>query len=318
MPKLSEQSPRAAGERWSSRSVGSNWQHQSFYLLIWLGGRRAAYLLLYPVVACYALFSRLARRRAGYYLQRRFLQSGGLVRLGHCYRLLLGLGKALVDRAVVGIRGPQDLDIKLGGREELIRLRDENRGLIMMTAHVGCWQAAMAALGFLQRPVNLLMRRDESDIDRHYFEHAGSDCPYRIIDPSGYLGGTLEMLGALKQGEIVCVMGDRLLGSEKNTAVTEFLGAPAPLPFSAYKIAAATGAPVAVFFTWKDGPDSYRLQLARTIRVPQLAGRSAATFAPFVAEFAAALEEFCRQHPYQFFNFYDMWQKPDDLTETDR
>ena len=317
MHKPSEENPQDTDGRWTSRSVGSNWQHQSFYLLIRLGGRRAAYLLLYPVVASYALFSRLARQRASHYLQRRFPESRGPARLGHCYRLLLGLGKALVDRATVGILGPKALDVRLEGREELLRLRDENRGLLMMTAHVGCWQTAMAVLGFLQRPVNLLMRREEGDIDRHYFEHAGIDSPFRIIDPAGYLGGTLEMLGALKRGEVVCVMGDRLLGSDKSTVATEFLGQPAELPFSAYKIAAASGAPVAVFFSWKNGPDSYRLQLARTIRVPQLTGRKPETFAPYAAEFAAALEDYCRQHPYQFFNFFDMWQTPSGPTETD-
>ena len=84
------------------------------------------------------------------------------------------------------------------------------------------------------------------------------------------------------------------------------------MPFSAYKIAAATGAPVVVFFTEKTAADSYNVRLARVIRVPQLAGRKAETFAPYVQEFADALDEFCRREPYQFFNFFDMW-----LSETD-
>lgn len=299
---------------WSSRSVGRNWQHQIFYLLIRIGGQRAAYLLLYFVIGWYTLFSRLARQRASHYLQRRFPAARGLTRLGQTYRLLLELGKALVDRAVVGIVGPEAMRTRLDDRDALLKLRDEGQGLIMMTAHVGCWQAAMATLSFLQRPVNMLMRREDGDIDRHYFEHAGQESPYRIIDPTGYLGGTLEMMGALKQGQIVCVMGDRLLGSDKSGVAVNFLGAAAPLPFSPYKIAAATGAPVVVFFTFKDGRDSYRLQLARVIRVPQLSGRKAETFLPYAAEFASVLEQFCTQHPYQFFNFFDMWFQQESTT----
>ena len=306
MPKSPDEQTRQRGV-WSSRSIGSNWQHQVFYLLIRLGGRRAAYLLLYFVVAYYVLFSPMARRRAAPYLQRRFPESSGAQRLWHCYRLILAFGMVLVDRAVVGILGPEAMDVTLEDRDELLKLRDEGRGLIMMTAHVGCWQVAMSALGFLQRPVHMLMRREDGDIDRHYFEHAGIACPYRVIDPTGYLGGTLEMLGALKQGEIVCVMGDRLLGSERSTVACEFLGAAAAIPFSAYKIASSSGAPVAVFFTYKDGPNSYRLQLARVIRVPQLRGRQSETFRPFAEEFVDALEGFCRKRPYRFYNFFDMW-----------
>ncbi|MBN2427436.1 MAG: lysophospholipid acyltransferase family protein [Deltaproteobacteria bacterium] len=309
MNKPSENKKSGNGKRWSSRSVGSNWQHQIFYCLIRFGGRRAAYLLLYFVVAYYVLFSGLARKRASYYLRRRFPNSRGISRLWHCYRLILELGKALIDRAVVGILGPESLDIFLGEPEKLLKLRDENRGMIMMTAHVGCWQAAMSALGYLNRPVHLLMRREDGDIDRHYFEHAGLECPYQIIDPTGYLGGTLEIVAALKKGEIVSVMGDRLLGSEKSTTAVDLLGGQVELPFSAYKIASVTGAPIVVLFNFKDGSASYHLQVVKIIRVPELRGRSADTFNPYAAEFSASLDRFCQEHPYQFFNFFDMWLK---------
>lgn len=309
MKKSCEDKQQANDANWSSRSVGSNWQHQAFYLAIKMGGRWLAYLMLYFVVGYYVLFSRLARERSSHYLQRRFPDASGVMNLWHCYRLILTFGKVLVDRAAVGIMGPKSFEICLDGREELLKLRDENRGMILMAAHVGCWQVAMSGLGFLQRPVHMLMRREDGDIDRHYYEHAGIECPYQVIDPTGYLGGTLEMLGALKQGHIISVMGDRLLGSDRSTVVVDLLGEPVYLPFSAYKIASATGAPVVVFFTSKDGPASYRLKLAKVIRVPELKGRSAETFRPFAAEFSAALETYCQEHPYQFFNFFDLWLK---------
>jgi predicted LPLAT superfamily acyltransferase len=273
--------------------------------------------MLYFVVAYYVLFSSLARKRAGHYLSRRFPKSSGLQRLRHCYLLILEFGKVLVDRAVIGILGPESFDVSLDGRDALLKLRDENRGMILMTAHVGCWQVAMSTLEFLQRPVNMLMRREDGDIDRHYYEHAGIPCPYQIIDPTGYLGGTLEMMGALKQGQIVSVMGDRLLGSAKSNTRVDFLGAQATVPFSAYKLAAATGAPVVIFFTRKDGPKSYRVQLARVLRIPQLKGRSAETFTPFAQAFAEELEAFSDQSPYQFYNFHNMWLTQQPQTKND-
>ncbi len=121
----------------------------------------------------------------------------------------------------------------------------------------------MSALGFLQVPVNLLMQREEGDLDRHYFEHAGIACPYRIIDPRGYLGGALEMIEVLKRGEVLSVMGDRMLGSDRNAVAVDFFGAPVRFPFSAYKLASVTGAPVAVVLSAKTGAASYALQLVR-------------------------------------------------------
>ncbi|PLX71589.1 MAG: lipid A biosynthesis acyltransferase [Desulfuromonas sp.] len=302
MSKRSEQK-----KDWSSRSVGSSWQHHFFYLTIKVGGRRLAYFVLYVIVGYYVLFSRLTRERTSHYIARRFPQDRGLKRLFHCYRMILNFGKVLIDRAVVGILGPGSFRVSLDGRDELLKIRDENRGMILMTAHVGCWQVAMSVLEFLERPVHMLMRQEDGDIDRHYFEHAGVECPYRVIDPAGYLGGTLEMIGVLKQGHVVSVMGDRLLGSDRSSCRVDLLGSAATLPFSAYKIASATGAPIVVFFTLKDGPNSYQVRIAKVIRVPELVGRKAETFAPYAREFAGLLEEFCGEFPYQFYNFHDMW-----------
>ena len=270
--------PDSSAERWSSRSVGSRRQHQGFYLLI------------------------------------RFPDASTLQRCWHRYRLLLAFGKVLIDRAAIGIIGPQVMRARLDGRRELLDLRDEQHGMIMMSAHVGCWQVAMATLEFLERPVHVVLRRDAGDIDPHYHDYRNGDVAYRIIDPAGYLGGTLEMMGALQRGEVVSIMGDRLLGSDRGGVTVDFLGGRIRVPFSAYKIAAATGAPIVVFTTSKEGARDYRLELVKVIRVPPLNGRREADFAPYAQQFATALDEYCRTNPYQYFNFFDLWL-PHDAPE---
>ncbi|WP_432821988.1 lysophospholipid acyltransferase family protein [Trichloromonas sp.] len=300
--------PDEQHSRWSSRSIGSKLQHGIFYFLIRVGGRRAAYALLHCVVLYYVLFCPAQRRKGEPYLRRRFAVDSGWKLLWHSYRMILDLGKVLVDRAVVGILGPEQMQVRMHGKDKLLDLLAENKGLILVGAHVGCWQVAMSSLGFVKVPVNLLMQREDGDIDRHYFEHAGLPCPYRIIDPRGFLGGALEMLEVLKRGEVLSVMGDRLLGSDKNAVEVDFLGGKVRVPFSAYKLASTTGAPVAVLFSYKTGPASYELQLARVIRVPAHLKRGGAALVPYAAEFAGALEKFTLDHPYQFFNFFDMWQ----------
>lgn len=104
-------------------------------------------------------------------------------------------------------------------------------------------------------------------------------------------------------------MGDRMLGSVSGGVSSSFLGTDVSLPFSAYKVASVTGAPVAVLLSYRTGPGSYRMVLAREIRVPGKTGRGSAALQPYVAQFAEALEDYVGEHPYQFFNFYDMWEK---------
>ena len=306
---------REARQRWTSRSIGSSWQHQSFYLMIRLGGRRAAYALLYCVVFYYVLLPSV-RKKCSYYLSRRFPDASGWQSFWNCYRMTLELGKVLIDRALVGILGADQVTVSLEGQQELLDLLAEEKGLILVNAHVGCWQVAMSALGFVNTPVNLLMQREEDDIDRHYYEHAGIECPYRIIDPRGYLGGVLEMVEVLKRGEVLSVMGDRMLGEDRNGVEVEFMGGTVTMPFSAYKLASATGTPIVVLFSYKTGSDSYALKLYKTIRVPAGLGRGSDVYRPFVRNFAESLEDFCREQPFQFFNFFDMWQNhPPDSSD---
>jgi hypothetical protein len=130
------------------------------------------------------------------------------------------------------------------GLRELKNLGGEGKGMIMLTAHVGCWQAAMAELYSLGAPVSLLLHREEGDVDRHYFEHAGIEAPFRIIDPLGYMGGVFEMMEVLKKGGVLSVMGDRAFGSDRKTVVVDFLGGKVKFPYSAFKLASATGAPL--------------------------------------------------------------------------
>lgn len=294
-------------QKWSSRSLGTRWQHGFFYLLIRLGGRTVAYGFLYVLILYYMLLRPDQRKKSEYYLRRRFADSSPLKLGMHSYRMSLELGKVLIDRAALGILGGRFLDISVQGKEQLLGLVGEGRGLILMTAHVGCWQVAMAALRFLRTRVNLLMQREEGDVDRHFFEHGGSESPFHIIDPRGYLGGSLEMLGVLKNGEVLSVMGDRLLGSDRSAVSVQFLGGEIAVPYSAYKIASATGAPVAVLLSSKSGFSMYKMEVAGVIRVPPDLGRKPTAYRPYAQAFASMLEEYTRKNPYQFFNFYDMW-----------
>lgn len=295
---------------WTSRSLGSAFQHQIFYALIRVFGRRGAYFVLFFVVGWYVIFRPSVRRRSSFYLNRRFPGQNPLRRLWNAYCLSLELGKVLVDRAVYGILGPEKLRCSLSGRDQLLSILAEGRGLILVTAHAGSWQLSMASLVNLQAPVTLLIHREPGDVDRHFFEHRDQELPYRIIDPIGYLGGTLEMLQVLKSGEVLCIMGDRVMGGEGSALSVDFLGGPIRVPFSPYKLASATGAPIAVIFPHKSGPDSYALQVARIIRVPENLGRASGAYTSYANEFAQSLEAFVAEYPYQFFNYFDMWTQP--------
>ncbi len=293
--------------QWTSRSIGSAFQHNIFYMLIRLGGWRLAYFFLHFIVLYYTLFKPSIRGRCRYYLSHRFPGQKPIQRLMSSYCLCLELGKVLIDRAIVGILGLDKMSVTFEDKERLFSLVSEGKGVIFLMAHVGCWQVALSALHLLKIRVNMVIHREEGDIDLHYFEHESMQWPYRIIDPEGFLGGTLEMIDVLKKGEVLCIMGDRLLGNMKNTVSVNFLGENALFPFSAMKIASVSGSPIVIIFPYKKGATEYGLELAKIIRVPERLGRSGDHFLLYMKEYVHELENFTKEYPFQFFNFYDMW-----------
>lgn len=309
MRSTDETGTRKVRKAWSARSIGSRWQHQFFYTLIRLAGRRAAYVMAYFVALYYVLFRTSVRDRSRPYLSRRFPGRTALLRLWDSYRITVEIGKVLVDRAAMGILGPGQLAVRHSRREDLMERIREGRGVILVTAHAGCWQFAMESLRMLETPVSLLLHREEGDVDLHIFEHRGDDAAFRIIDPAGPLGGALEMLQVLKHGEILCIMGDRAMGGDRSTVEVDFLGGRVRVPITPYQLASATGAPVVVIFPYTCGPGNYSLQVAEVIRVPEDLGRAPEAYRPYAEAFIRALEGFVEERPYQFFNFFDMWNQ---------
>jgi predicted LPLAT superfamily acyltransferase len=298
---------RREKKAWSARSIGSRWQHRFFYALIRFAGRSAAYVMVVFIALYYVLFCPSVRARSLPYLSRRFPGRTPLLRLWDSYRITVEIGRVLVDRAAMGILGPGQLTVLYSKREELLERVREGRGLILVTAHAGCWQFAMESLRLLDTPMSLLLHREDGDVDLHIFEHRGDEAAFRIIDPAGPFGGALEMLQVLKHGEVLCIMADRAMGGDRSTVVVEFLGGRVRVPVSPYQLASATGAPVVVIFPYKSGPGNYSLQVAKVLRVQGGLGRTPEAYRPYAEEFIRALEGFVEERPYQFFNFFDMW-----------
>ena len=55
------------------------------------------------------------------------------------------------------------------------------------------------------------------------------------------------------------------------------------------------------------GADAFGTLTARVIRVPDL-GPQKEKYIPYAQQFVDELERFCIQYPYQFFNYYNLWE----------
>lgn len=293
---------------WTAKSIGKKWQHVFFYVLIGLLGRRPAYAFMRVVCLWYVGLYPFVRAKCAPYLSRRFPERTGFVkRFIDCYRIVTSLGETLIDRAAFGILGPQSFDIAFDGAADIRALLAEGKGLIIVNAHVGCWQVALSLLRHFNVPVSAVMQMHEGDVDRRYYEHSGDQPPFRVIDPEAFLGGILEMAQVLQRGEILGVMGDRVFGADKNTVGVQFLGEEIHVPITPYRLSSVTRAPIVVILSRKESYRRYSAEVACVIRPPSGLGRKPAAYTAYAQAFADTLDAYAQAHPWQFFNFYDMW-----------
>ncbi len=296
-------SQKNAGERKRGNRLGF-WFFGTAVKTLGLG---AAYGLLYFVSLYYLAFDRAAVRASLAYIRRRFPAHGPVRRIFDVHRLFVSQGKSLIDRYYVVAGGP-DIEIELSGFE---RIRDllasGNKGLILLTAHVGNWQVAMTALRKFGKTVYLMMRPEDNVAVKQALNIDNGNNTVRVLYTDDSLGGVVEAIKAIGRGDLLSVMGDRTYHYDSVEA--SLLGGAVRFPYGAFSIAAAAQCPVVVLLSAKVGDKKYIADVSQVIDPPSGGrGKKQEEIKACVQKFAAVLEEYSARYPYQWFVFRDMWQ----------
>ena len=171
-------------------------------------------------------------------------------------------------------------------------------GLVSVTAHVGNWELAGRLLARrLTRRTHVVVSPDEAPELNRWVRRDGEGV--RFV-PRGHPSVGVELVAALRRGEVVALQADRALGNGSDVWVP-FFGVPAPFPRGPFHLARAAGVPVVPAFCLLDRRYRYEVMVARPIAVAR-GGEEAA-----VRAWVALLEGVVREHPTQWFNFFDMW-----------
>jgi lauroyl/myristoyl acyltransferase len=111
----------------------------------------------------------------------------------------------------------------------------------------------------------------------------------------------LELMRALRRGEIVALQGDRPRAGGQNLAGT-LLGQPFVFPAGPLVLARSTAVPVLPVFVFREGRRRYCIVLRRSFTVPRTADRQA-DLRGVLPRIAADVEWAIRRRPYQWFCF---------------
>jgi lauroyl/myristoyl acyltransferase len=184
---------------------------------------------------------------------------------------------------------------RVEGAERLTRMTG---GLISLTAHVGNWELAGRLLaGRTNRTTHVVVAPEEARNLERWVRRDGAGL--RFVTRSRPTV-SLELIAALRRGEIVAVQGDRALGTRGDVSIP-FFGQPAPFPLGPFVLARAVGVPLVPAFCLLDADHGYAVKVGEPLTVARQGEEDAAR------AWVAALETVVREHPTQWFNFFDIW-----------
>jgi predicted LPLAT superfamily acyltransferase len=295
---------------WLERPEGGSALALRILLAIALGlGRSVSRLVLLPVTAYFLLRRGPERRASRDFLTRALGRQPTWLEVARHFHTFAGI---TLDRVYFLTGDLQRFDTRLIGLEELHRAMDLQRGVLLVGAHVGSFDAlrAMSTL----RPdvtVRVVLDAEHSPTLSAILRQLNPRIAAGIINPRQ--DGTvvaLEIGEALKQGALVTMLGDR--GRPGNpTARVDFLGSPADFPTAPWQIAAALKVPVVLCAGLYRGGNRYDLHfemLAEQLRIDR--SQRQHQLRVVIQNFSDRLAALLRVAPYNWFNFYDFWKEP--------
>jgi lauroyl/myristoyl acyltransferase len=198
----------------------------------------------------------------------------------------------------------------LEGEDHWRAVTGGTRGFIFVTAHFGCWEAGSMIPGAHQPKKVHLVREREIDerAQRFVAEQLLAHCDERYATHFAEDDGTLgvELLHALRRGEIVALQGDRPRAGAPAIAVRMF-GREALLPPGPAALARAAEVPLVPAFTFRDARRRYRVVIARPIEVERSADRER-DVRDATQRVAAEIEAAIRARPHHWFCFSRFWR----------
>jgi len=267
-------------------------------------GRSAGRALLIPICLYYLAFSPRARAASRQYLGKVLGRKPGLADV---FRHYYTFAAVALDRVFLLTDRFHRFDVRIVGEHLLREALGAGRGCLLIGAHLGSFEALRTLGRNHAVRVKLVMYQDNA---------RKTVAVFRAIDPElaesvialGSVDSMLRVADSLERGEWIGVLADRNLDEEGQERV-QFLGQPAAFPASPFRIAAMLQRPVILMIGLYRGGNRYELHFERLLDEPGPVGRDRDTVRWAVQRYAERLEHYCREAPYNWFNFYDFWDE---------
>lgn len=225
------------------------------------------------------------------------------------FRIFLNFAWTMVDTTIYKFKRP-DFSCQLNGAQALHDLLAA-RGAIVLTAHMGSYDlgAALFAEKF-QREIRMVRAPEPDTLSGEHLdrtlEHAGAGGVKVDYNQDG-AALSFDLLNRLRQGEIISIQGDRVLG-HLAAAPTQLFGREVALPSGPFVLALIASAPIYPLFVVRRGHRQYEIIVREPIMATRTERARAEDIASAMGDWARILEQLGRDHWDQWYVFTPLFR----------
>jgi predicted LPLAT superfamily acyltransferase len=324
--------PEIASLHWShQKEQAAGYWHVKFMLILFkLFPVVVLRILAFPVGFFYFLFSRKGRTESKRFLQIAVPYIGNPKTAKQCrsfwgpLRHIVSFSLTLVEKLETW-SGKfrfdaihfQDDDIG-----ELVNDMENGKGVFLVTSHLGNIELLRGLASFNRTgvskkiPMTAIIDMKVTENFNRMLKELNPQSSMDIIGVEEIGPGTAVLLEEkLSAGEIVTIAGDRTSANvADNSMMIPFFGKDAPFSPGAFYLAVLMRAPVYFIFALRRGDLSLNVKYDMHVHKSTLSFECTkkerrARSSDLAHSYATLLEGYCKEKPFQWYNFYDFWSK---------
>ena len=289
---------------WKGKSKGARLGYRIFVNILKVGGVIPAYLLLRVVAFYYLIFSYKSSKHIFNYFYKRhgYGVAKSVYKVYQNYNLL---GQSIIDKVVVMSGIKNKFTFNLDGINNLHKIASLKRGGLLLTAHIGNWEAASHLLNDINCRINIVTFDGEDPGIKEYLESITGKSGINFIQIKDDMSHIFKISEAFLENELVCLPADRFLEGTKTVSV-KFLGAEAKFPLGPFLLACKFKVPVSFVYGMKESTYHYHFFASDIKEYPDM--EMEAMSEQILFDFVDYMENKVKKYPEQWYNYYNFWQ----------
>ncbi len=194
--------------------------------------------------------------------------------------------------------------IRYEGLDNYLAARDEGKGVLILTGHLGAWELSSFYHSLMGYPMSIVIRRLDNPLVDNLVNHIRCLHGNQVLHKDDFARG---LLASMRRGETVGILMDTNMTPPQGSFV-DFFGRSACTGSGLARVAMKTGARVLPgFLLWDETSGQYILRFGAPLPLATSGDVEADALAN-TALFTRVIEDYIRQYPDQWLWVHRRWK----------